>query len=191
MNGFRISFQWRSAVVEENGTAYTFPDRFTRFFREKYSVPAVYRWRVLKNQPGDKEPIYIGEAEELPKRIQRVRTPSKTAKDTDTNRRLHQIFQQFLSQGRKIVIDVADVDPFEMNGVRFGGDTMGDLFKRRAVENILLALAQKSGEFELLNVVVDPVEEVREKLSRLSPHELRELLKTVRARTSQEKAAKS
>jgi len=177
VSGLNISFQWRSAVGQENGDAYNFPDKFTGFFRKKYSVPVVYRWRVLKNQPGDKEPIYIGEAEELPRRIQRVRTPSKTARDTDTNKRLHQIFQQFLSLGRKIVIDVGDVDPFELNGVRFGGDTMGDRFKRRALENILLALAQKSGEFELLNVVVDPVEEVREKLSRLPPHELRSLMK--------------
>ena len=177
MGGFNISFQWRSAVVRESGDAYNFPEKFTSYFREKYSVPVVYRWRVLKNQPGDKEPIYIGEAEELPRRIQRVRTPSKTAKDSDTNKRLHQIFQEFLSLGRKIVIDVGDIEPFEINGVRFGGDTMGNPFKRRAVENILLVLAQKSGEFELLNVVVDPVEEVWEKLLKLPPHQLRELMK--------------
>ncbi len=177
MGGFDISFQWRSAVVQENGNAYNFPDKFTRFFREKYSVPAVYRWRVLKNQPGDREAIYIGEAEQLPRRVQRVRTPSKAAKDTGTNKRLHQIFQQFLSRGRTIVVDVADIDSFEVNGVRFGLDTMGDPFKRRAMENILLALAQKSGEFEILNVVVDPIEEAREKLLRLPPHKLRELMK--------------
>ncbi len=169
--------QWRTAVVRENGEPYNYPDKFTRYFRQKYSVPVVYRWRVLKNQPGDKEPIYIGEAEELPRRIQRVRTPSKTAKETDTNKRLHQIFHEFLSQGRKIVIDVGDVEPFEVNGVRFGRDMMGDRFKRRAVENILLALAQESKEFELLNAVVDPVEEAREKLLKLPPHQLRELMK--------------
>lgn len=177
MSGSTISFQWRSAIIQQNGDPYYFPDKFTHFFRARYCVPVVYRWRVLKNQPGDKEPIYIGEAEELPKRIQRVRTPSKTVKDTDTNKRLHQIFREFLSQGRKIVVDVVDLDPFEVNGVRFGRDTMGDTFKRRAVENILLALAQKSGEFELLNAVVDPAEEVREKLSRLSAHQLRQLMK--------------
>ena len=180
MSGFQISCQWRSAVVQENGNAYKFPDKFTDFFRERYSVSAVYRWRVIKNQPGDKESIYIGEAEELPRRIRHVLTPSKKAKDGNTNKRLHQIFQEFLSQGRTIVIEVGDVDPFEINGVRFGRDTMGDRFKRRALENILLALAQNSGEFQLLNVVVDPVEKVREQLSRLPPHELRKILKVYR-----------
>jgi hypothetical protein len=52
---------------------------------------------------------------------------------------------------------------------------MDDRFKRRGLENILLSIAQKSEEFELLNVIVDPVEEVREKLSKLPPHKLREL----------------
>lgn len=176
-SGLSISVQWRTATVGDGGEAYYFPDKFTRYFREKYSVPLVYRWRILRAQPGDREPIYIGEAEELPRRIQRVRTPSRKAKDSDTNKRLHQIFQKFLSQGRRIVIDVGDVEPFELNRVRFGGDTTGDPFKRRALENILLALAQSSEEFELLNVIVDPVEEVREALSRLKPHELREIMK--------------
>jgi hypothetical protein len=177
MNELNISFEWRTTLVQENGAPYFFPDKFTRFFRKKYSVSGVYRWRVLKNQPGEKEPIYIGEAEQLPRRIQRVCTPSKTAKDTDTNKRLHTIFHKYLSEGRKIAFDVADVEPFEISGVRFGGDTMHDPFKRLAVENILLALAQKSGEFELLNVFVDRVADAVEKLSKLPPNELKKLLK--------------
>jgi len=176
VSGFNISVQWRTALVQENGAPYFFPDKFTKFFRKKYSLSGVYRWRVLKNQPGEKEPIYIGEAEQLPRRIQRVCTPSKTAKDTDTNKRLHTMFQKYLSEGRKIAFDVGDVEPFEINGMRFGGDTMHDTFKRRAVENILLALAQKSGEYELLNVFVDWVADAVEKLSKLPPHELKKLL---------------
>ena len=176
MSGFNISFQWRTALVQENGAPYFFPDKFTKFFRKKYSVAGVYRWRVLKNQPGEKEHIYIGEAEQLARRIQRVRTPSKAAKDTDTNKRLHTIFQKFLSEGRKIAFDVGDVEPFEINGVRFGGDTMHDSFKRLAVENILLAVAQKSGEYEVLNVFVDRIADAVAKLSKLPPHELKKLL---------------
>lgn len=103
-------------------------------------------------------------------------TPSKAAKETDTNKRLHTIFQRYLSEGRKIAFDVGDVEPFEINGVRFGSDTMHDPFKRLAVENILLALAQKSGEYEVLNVFFDPVADAVEKLSKLPPHELKKLL---------------
>lgn len=136
-------------------------------------MPMVYRWRVIRSQPGDKEPVYIGQTEELPRRIRPVLTPSKTAKDTDTNKRLHQVFQRFLSEGRKTVVEVLDVEPFEMNGVRFARDTMHDPFRRQALENIFSAIALESAECELLNVVIDPLG----KLLKLPPHMLRELLK--------------
>lgn len=131
----------------------------------------------MRKEGEQKEPIYIGEAEELPRRIQRVRTPSKKAKDSDTNKRLHQIFQRYLTEGRVIVIDLADIDPFEVNGVRFGRDDLGDRFKRRAIENILLALAQKSDGFEVLNAVVDPLDKAERALKMLKPHEMREIIR--------------
>jgi hypothetical protein len=171
-----VQVTWRSAMVIE-GKAYCFPDKFALTFRESYSRPAVYRWRVMNVVHGEKEPIYIGEAENLVRRIQRVRTPSLKAKASNTNLRLHKLFQEYVSLGRTIVLDVADCEPFEINGIRFGGDTMGDRFKRRAIENILLAGAQESPQFELLNVFVDPVEKARAMLSRIAPHQVREVLK--------------
>ncbi len=177
MSRLTIFTQWRSALVRENGEAYNFPGKFTRFMKDKYSMSAVYRWRVLRLAGDAKEPIYIGEAEDLIQRIQRVRTPSKKAKEGDTNRRLHDIFTKYLQAGRTIVLDIADIEPLEINGVRFGQETTGDRFKRRALENILLALAQKSEEFELLNVVVDPLDKATEKLLKLKPHQLREVLR--------------
>ena len=69
MSGFNISVQWGTAATKENGAPYYFPDKFTRYFRETYAVPALYRWRVMRRQPGEKEKIYIGEAEELARRV--------------------------------------------------------------------------------------------------------------------------
>lgn len=175
MSELTIFVQWRTVLGREGAEAYSFPRKFTRFMKDKYATSAVYRWRVLQVAGESREPIYIGEAEDLIRRIQRVRTPSKKAKEGDTNKRLHDIFMKYLKAGRTIVLDVADVEPFEINGLRFGQETMGDRFKRRALENILLALAQKSKGFELLNVVVDPVDKAREALAKLKPHELREV----------------
>ncbi len=176
-SGLTIFVQWRTALVRENGEAYYFPDKLTRFFRDTYSVPVVYRWRVMRGQPGDKELIYIGEAEELSRRIQRVRTPSMKVKDSDTNKRLHQIFHRYLSGNRKIVIDIADIEPFELNGIRFDSHGDGDRFKRRALENLFLVIAQQSKEFELLNMVVDPLDKAERALRMLKPHEIREIIR--------------
>lgn len=176
MDGLRISVQWRTAVATDNGEAYNYPDKFTSFFRERYSVPVVYRWRVMRKEGGQSEPIYIGESDELPRRIQRVRTPSTLAKDSDTNKRLHEIFKKYLSEGQSIVIDWADVDPFEIDGIRLGREDLGDRFKRRAIENILLVLAQNSRGLELLNMTIDPIDRAMQKLKKLKPHEIREVI---------------
>jgi hypothetical protein len=176
-SGLTLSVQWRTVLVRDNGEPYYFPDKFTRFFHDSYSLPVVYRWRAMRGQPGDRESIYIGEAEELPRRIQRVRTPPTGAKDSNTNKRLHQIFQNYVRAGRRVVIDLADFEPFEVNGVRFDSDGLGDRFKRRALENLLLAIEQESKEFEILNMVVDPLDKARTALSKLKPHEIREIVK--------------
>lgn len=136
--------------------AYIFPQKFTRYMRTKYAVSAVYRWKVLRAINGDsKRPIYIGQREDLIRRMQHVLTPQKSGNRVDTSRRLHDSFQTYIAQGRKIVIEVADVEPFEMSGIPFGRGTVRDPFKWLALENLLLVVAQKEQtEWDLLNVIV-------------------------------------
>lgn len=176
-NEFTIFIQWATALVQENGWAYNFPGKFTPYFRQAYAVPAVYRWRVIRLQPGEKETIYIGEADELTRRMQRVLTPPSTAKDSNTNKRLSLALRGFLPT-HSVVIEVARIQPFEINGVRFDQQSLGDRFKRRAIENLALAFAQASGEFTLLNTFIEPIEKARELLVRhLKPHQVRQAVK--------------
>lgn len=175
-SGIAFDVQWRTMVTEESGQqGYTFPQKFTRFIRDRYATPAVYRWRVLRVPGGEpKEPIYIGEGDNLVRRIQRVLTPpksrkdKKSGKDTNTNRRLHDLFSKYYAENRTIVVDVADIETFELNGIRFGNEALADRFKRRALENILLVMAQKEqAKCQLLNIVFDPVEKVTQEIAKL------------------------
>lgn len=167
--GINLHVVWRSVVTQENGQAYIFRQKFTSYMRTNYAVAAVYRWKVLRELNGDpKQPIYIGQGEDLIRRMQRVRTPPKQGKKVSTNRRLHDLFQTYVAQGRKIVIEVADVEPFEVNGIPFGRGTLHDPFKRLAVENMLLVIAQKAeAEWELLNFIVDPIEKATLEVAKL------------------------
>jgi hypothetical protein len=190
VNEVTIYVQWRTVLAEER-QAYYFPQKFTRFMRKTYAISAVYRWRVLHVPGGEpKAPIYIGEGEDLLRRMQRVLTPPKEGKRGNTNRRLHDIFAKYVAEGRTIVIEVADVEPFEVNGIPFGRETIADKFKRRALENMLLVIAQKTQkEWDLLNVFIDPVEKVTQELSKLlkrSPSVVREVLKRYKDATSSE-----
>ena len=170
--------QWSTALFRESGEPYYFPNKFTPYFRHTYALPAIYRWRVMRRQPGEKEIIYIGEAEDLTRRIQRVLTPSGTANDTDTNKRLHQIFRKCLAENQTVVIDIAKVEPFEINSVRFDQQGIADCFKRRALENLLLVFELARGEVQLLNIVVDHLAKAREALLKIcKPHEVEALFR--------------
>jgi len=202
MGGLNISVTWRSAVTQKNGEAWRFPEKFTPYFKDRYSIPAIYRWRVDKRQPGEQERIYIGEGEELTRRILWVLKPHSSSKPGDTNRRLNEMFRQcvlrfaFLGarcskitllgfshlarrqsseEKRSVWIDVADIDPFEINGIRFEQRDLGDLFKRRMLEYLLLAIAEADKSYDLLNKIIEPVDRDRELLiRRLSPRQVRE-----------------
>src|SRR2546422_7016088 len=105
MSQIAISCTWRTAVCE-NSEAYYFPDKFTRHFKEKYSNPGVYRWRVVRSSGEPKETVYIGEAENIVRRIQRVLTPSRKPKKGDTNSRLNKIFLDRVAAGKRVVLDI-------------------------------------------------------------------------------------
>ena len=177
LNSMKIHIQWRS-MMEENGAAYQYPARFSRYLRERYSVPAIYRWRVQEAQPDERKTVYIGEAEDLIRRIQRVRTPSKR---WDTNKRLKQIFDGKISAGRTVILDVADFEPFELNGVSFSSKELGDQFKRKALENLILCFAQAEGQ-ELLNKQVDPVQKAVNAVEKLPRNQQRQLLTKLQQR---------
>jgi len=175
MGGLNISVTWRSAVTQKNGEAWRFPEKFTPYFKDRYSIPAIYRWRVDKRQPGEQERIYIGEGEELTRRILWVLKPHSSSKPGDTNRRLNEMFRQCVLEKRSVWIDVADIDPFEINGIRFEQRDLGDLFKRRMLEYLLLAIAEADKSYDLLNKIIEPVDRDRELLiRRLSPRQVRE-----------------
>lgn len=174
MDSCQVHYQWRA------GGGYNFGQCFTPDFRNVYCRPAVYRWRLMGNAGEQKEPIYIGEAEDLVRRIQQVITPGKKAIETNTNFRLNKLFTGYVANGRTVVLDIADIQEFEINGQRYGGDTLGDRFKRRALENIILVDAAKDFHFELLSIVIDPVEKARAVLSTLPPNVIREIAKKYR-----------
>jgi len=172
-----VFVQWRTAVVVEAGPDKCFPRKFTHDFNQKYALPGVYRWRVLRIPGEAKEPVYIGEAEDIANRIQRVLTPPRKTLKPNTNARLNTILSKRVAAGRTVALDIADVDPFEINDIRFGREAMGDRFKRRMIENLMLVIAQKSEQFELLNIVVEPLDSVDRFIRSLKPHEKREIIR--------------
>jgi len=152
MKTIDIEVRWTS-VLNADAAPYKYPERLTRSLKKHYPNPVVYRWRILP-LANDKETIYIGQAEDLHQRIQRVLTPSKKAKAGDTNKRLKRVFDERRSLTKGVVLEIVEFEPFEFNGVRFSPDDLFNKFKRTALENLLLSFAHAGGQ-KLLNKFED------------------------------------
>lgn len=176
MQSIQIPIYWRGCIAEENGNGYSYPEKFTKFFRTKYSGPAVYRWRIHPAAPGRKEAVYIGEAENLVQRVLRVLTPPKAKGSGQTNQRLKKVFDEAVEGNKRVFLDFADFDRFEINGVLLSPAELDDKFKRCLMENLSLCTAERE-RFEILNKRLDPINKVLSRFKLLSPHAQRELLR--------------
>ena len=169
MENFQIQYQWR------NAGGYNFGQPFTPNFRRDFSRPAIYMWRVIKNAGEQKEPIYIGETENLVRRIQCVMAPGAKVKETNTNYRLNKLFKGYVESGRTVALDLADIQEFQINGHWYGGEMLSDPFKRRALEHIILVETANTPRFELLNVLMDDHAMARAAVLSLPPNKIREI----------------
>jgi len=101
--------------------------------------PAIYGWFV------NDIPVYVGEAENLKRRIQYYTTPGPSQQ---TNQRMKEYFQERQAQGN--VVSLAVLRGIRLNGQRIGPGTLTDKFLRRLIEAICIRVFSESG-YELQN----------------------------------------
>ena len=172
-----IPIQWRGALASERPQrGYEYPEKFSDFFRSHYSGAAVYRWRIHPGQEGRREAVYVGEADNLAQRVQRVRTPAKTRKGGQTNLRLKEKFDEARKGGKRVFLDLADFEPFELNGALITPDSLDNKFKRCLMENLCICTLEKEG-YGLLNKRLEPASTAERWFRGLSPREKRKVLK--------------
>jgi len=178
----RIYDQWHPVQLQKDGAGYLFPERFTPFMNNEYARPAVYRWRVFPSLPGKKEEVYIGEAEILVRRAQRVLSAKDASNsESKTDYRLRKYFDGQVKISRNVALEWLDFQPFEIECVRFEAGELWDPFKRKCIENLALTIAAGQ-QWEILNVYTDPISKTLKKFLGLniSGKRLREVVEQIR-----------
>jgi hypothetical protein len=128
---FEIAFRWED-VESGPGEPYRFPDKPTRHM-QKYRVPGVYRWAIFRND-GTLEAVYVGEAEDLKRRLGDYLNPG----NRHTAFRVNALLQDYQAQGLKIRLQSLLFDDFVINACGFECGNLSDPFARRAVENLAI-----------------------------------------------------
>lgn len=149
-------FQWRPVELRRGGSGYIFPEKLSLYICEEYARPAVYRWRVFPADSGKREEVYIGEAEILFRRAQRILRATKNTDGNKTDCRLRLYFESCTNSGKHVALEWLDFTSFEIDGVRFEAQELWDPFKRRCLENLALTISAAE-RWEILNVYSDPI----------------------------------
>jgi hypothetical protein len=142
MTNLEISFRWL-AVQGLIDVPYSFPQEISRYLRQHFQGPAIYRWHVQRE---GKPAVYIGETENLARRLSHYLKPGPSQ---PTNRRIRDLLDQEHSLGSVISFNTLAFDPFSINGYQYSIGDLGSKEVRCCIENLLLS--QIPPEVERLN----------------------------------------
>jgi len=183
---FKTYFQWRPVEVGRGGSGYIFPERLSAYICEEYARPAVYRWRIFPADSGNREEVYIGEAEILFRRARRILRATKNADGDTTDGRLRSYFESRTSLGKHVALEWLDFPSFEIEAVRFEARDLWDPFKRKCLENLALAISNAE-RWEILNAYSDPISKTLKKFlgTNVSAKRLREAVEQIRKTQAQ------
>src|SRR5450756_646646 len=129
------------------GVPYRFPQELTPHFRTVYAGPAVYRWVVYQQEPGDLRRLYVGEADQLPRRLYHYLHPGPSQQ---TNQRLNAEFVKETQAGRSVTLEVLQFKPFQFRDALFSMADLEDKMVRRFLENLFSMYFTKVG-YTVLN----------------------------------------
>jgi hypothetical protein len=140
MINLTMNFKW-APVLENESDQYFFPNTITAYMRQKYRIPAIYRWIVESN--GRIESVYIGETEELcPRRVYGYLNPGSSQM---TNIRINNLFDELIKKGKIIRLEYLVFSDFFFDGKKI---TDQDLVKKNIrvlLENIMIIHHENDG----------------------------------------------
>ncbi len=127
------------------GQPYRFPQKTTKFLRQRYQGPAVYCWRV--DRPGMRSVVYVGETDCVLRRLRGVLWPSKNG--AETNLRLGRLFRALLVPGAQITLELLEFEPFVVNGYDVSMERLLNPYLRKLVEDIAIVTEARLGSIVL------------------------------------------
>lgn len=161
MTNLEISFRWTPIQGLAN-IPYCFPQPVSKYLRREYRRPAVYRWVI---EQGGKTSIYIGETEDLARRLTHYLNPGIKQ---PTNTRIRGILDLPCRSNARISFDMLEFDPFSINQRCYSMLDLGTKETRCFLENLSVTLLPS--EVEKLNRVLSvPEKAIARAVKTLNP----------------------
>ena len=146
-NSFDINFtfDW-SSVLKKDGTEYFFPEK-SNLINSKYNCPCIYIWSVFRSEFDDSKIVYIGETENLIKRVTGYINPGPSQQ---TNIRMNNLFDNYLNEGYKIALRTLIFEEIKLNDISIVYTDLSNNNIRKALEQLFLVIYRKEN-YTILN----------------------------------------
>ena len=128
------------AVTDELGNAYRFPTPVGSL-RSKYPGPSIYRW-VSRRSDGTIESIYVGETENLGRRIYNYLNPGASQQ---TSLRMNAELKELVAGDHVVTLERVKFKTILLGGVEIPTASLADKHVRVMLEHALLLTAQSQG----------------------------------------------
>ncbi|MCE2463190.1 MAG: hypothetical protein J4F46_04640 [Dehalococcoidia bacterium] len=141
-----LRYNW-TPVENVPDVPYHFPQEVSQHLRDSWRGPAIYRWIVFQQKPGNLQQFYVGETDLLHRRIYQYLNPRPTQL---TNQSLNAGFKKELEDGRKVILEALCFEPFNLEDISISMADLTDKWVRRFLENLFIVYYSKSG-YTVLN----------------------------------------
>ena len=128
-----IQFEWLPVEVEP-GVPYLFPNPLSRHVHSTCKGPALYRWNVFRQTPGDLRVFYVGEAVQLVRRLRNYLRPGSL----QTAGRINAELSAVVEAGKSVMLERLSFSPFSLSGRTVTPDDLEDRHIRRFIESWLI-----------------------------------------------------
>jgi hypothetical protein len=136
-----LDFTWL-AIESAQGAPYRFPAEMEPRLHALWSRPAVYRWVCSGAVEGELPHIYVGETEDLAKRLRGYLTPGPSQR---TNRRMFDLLSAELKAGRSASLEVLSFDVLTLGEQSLTAADLADPAVRRLLEGLFEAYYKRAG----------------------------------------------
>ncbi len=137
-----LSHSWQP-VESVAGKPYRYPDETTDYLRSRWDGPAIYRWNVFENEPGDLQTYVVGETDRLANRIYQYRNPTR---DLQACVRIKKLLMDAKMDGHQARLEVLSLDGLSCGEIILKPQALSDRAVRKLIVQVLTFWHERRGD---------------------------------------------
>lgn len=137
-----LHYTWKP-VEAAPGRPYRYPKELPEAAREALDVPAIYRWNLFDDEPGDQRTYSFGETDSLARRLYAYRNPGSEKGDVV---KVKAKLVEAVTFGTAAQLEMLLLDPFDLGGKQMSQAGLRNRNLRKMLLALFITLHESAGD---------------------------------------------